>query len=150
MYQPPDPATFNALVWAIVQQIPAGRVSTYGQIASMIPPPEGVDALRYRRLGARWVGSAMRATPSDSGVPWQRVINSQGMISLPKGSAGADEQRLRLELEGVTFDERGRVDFAIVGWQGPSPDWLAAHGLLPPRPLRKQKTASDAAQPGLL
>ena len=95
MWQPPDPTTFNALVWKIVRQIPPGRVSSYGQIASMLPLPEDVTPDQYRRLGARWVGQAMRVTPAGEGIPWQRVISSQGKISLPAGSAGADEQRHR-------------------------------------------------------
>lgn len=133
MYRPPDPETFNKVVWAIVRQIPAGRVSTYGQIASMIPPPEGVEPPEYDSVKARWVGVAMRDSPDD--LPWQRVINYQGAISLPKGSAGAEKQRALLEMEGVAFDARGRVDFDTVGWRGPGDIWLADHNLLPPRPL---------------
>lgn len=143
MYQPPDPGSYNEIVWEIVRQIPEGRVSTYGQIASMIPLPEGVDSEQYDRLGARWVGNAMRQTPAGSQVPWHRVINSQGKISLPRGSASADEQRGRLEMEGVVFDDAGRVDFRLVGWEGPPDDWLGAHGLLPPRSLRGEDKDSD-------
>jgi len=137
MWNPPNPATFNALVWEIARQVPEGRVSTYGQIASMIPPPEGVEPDRYRRLGARWVGAAMRGSPDD--VPWQRVINSQGQISLPKGSATADIQRNLLEMEGITFGEGERVDFEICGLDGPPAEWLQARGLFPPRSLKKKK-----------
>src|SRR5574341_2086521 len=102
MFQPPDPSTYNSTVWAIARQIPEGKVSTYGQIASMIPAPDAVDPDQYRRLAPRWVGNAMHRCPDD--VPWQRVINSEGKISLPAGSASADEQRARLEMEGVSFD----------------------------------------------
>ncbi len=137
MYDPPDPSSFNALVWEIVRQIPPGCVSTYGQIASMIPPPEAVDPLRYRRVGARWVGSAMRLAPSGHPIPWHRVINSQGKISLPRGSAAAEEQRARLEMEGLVFDEQGRVDLNLVAWDGPEETWLRAHNLLPPSSLKK-------------
>ncbi len=136
MFNPPNPQPFNRLVWKIVHQIPAGRVSTYGQIASMIPPPEGVDPEKYQRLSPRWVGTAMRSTPDES-IPWQRVINSQGVISLPKGSEGADEQRFLLESEGIEFNERGRVDFNVYGWEGPGEEWLHENGLFPPRSLRK-------------
>jgi methylated-DNA-protein-cysteine methyltransferase related protein len=135
MYNPPDPTHYNALVWEIARQIPEGHVSTYGQIASMIPPPPGVEEDQYRRLSARWVGSAMQSCPAD--VPWQRVINSQGSISLPKGSSSAEEQRIRLEMEGVTFNQSGRVDFEAVGWDGPSANWLSEKGLVPPRSLKK-------------
>jgi methylated-DNA-protein-cysteine methyltransferase-like protein len=143
MLQPPDPTTFNQLVWDIVRQIPEGQVSTYGQIASAIPPPEGVEPPTYDRMAARWVGSAMRDTPDGSGVPWHRVINSRGAISLPAGSAAADRQRMRLEAEGVTFNDSGRVDFEVVGWDGPDPSWLAARGLLPPKPLRRGGPSSS-------
>lgn len=137
MWNPPDPTTFNNLVWEIARQIPEGQVSTYGQIASMIPPPEEVDPDRYRRLGARWVGTAMNACPAD--VPWQRVINSKGMISLPKGSASADSQKALLEMEGVEFNEHERVDFEQYAWDGPPDDWLTQRDLLPPRSLKKNK-----------
>lgn len=143
MYQPPDPTSFNSIVWEIVRQVPEGQVSTYGQIASMIPPPDGVPPDQFDRLGARWVGSAMRAVPTGSAVPWHRVINSQGKISLPSGSASADEQRARLEMEGIEFDEAGRVDFDRVGWDGPPADWLAQYDLMPPRSLRSGPPDDD-------
>jgi methylated-DNA-protein-cysteine methyltransferase related protein len=148
MYNPPDPTSFNRVVWQIVQQMPEGKVSTYGQIASMIPPPEGVALEQYQRLGPRWVGSAMRAVPSGQGIPWQRVINSQGRISFPRGSIGADEQRALLEMEGITFDQEGRVDFEQVGWEGPSTEWLDAHQLASPRSLRKSPKPKNS-QPNL-
>jgi methylated-DNA-protein-cysteine methyltransferase-like protein len=59
----------------------------------------------------------MAACPKD--VPWQRVLNSKGEISL---RAGAAEQRRLLEAEGVVFDDKGRVDLARFGWQGPEAD----------------------------
>jgi methylated-DNA-protein-cysteine methyltransferase related protein len=109
---PPDPIIFNHQVWDIVRQIPCGKVASYGQIARMIPPPEGVEAKSYLAFGPRWVGSAMAKCPED--VPWQRVINSRGEIS-PR--PGAEEQRLLLEEEGVPFNERGRIDLQIFGWR---------------------------------
>jgi methylated-DNA-protein-cysteine methyltransferase-like protein len=108
---PPDPIIFNHQVWEIVRQIPPGKVATYGQIARMIPPPEGVDEKAYRAFGPRWVGGAMAASPED--VPWQRVINSKGEISL---RPGAEHQRMLLEEEGVQFNERVRIDLKIFGW----------------------------------
>jgi len=111
---PPDPLLFNHLVWDLVRQIPVGKVATYGQIAKLIPPPEGVEAKSYLSLGPRWVGSAMAQCPDDA--PWQRVINSKGEIS-PR--PGAEEQRALLEAEGVEFDARGRVDLKRYLWEGP-------------------------------
>jgi len=113
---PPDPNLFNQQVWSVVRQIPAGRVASYGQIARLLPLPEGVDLQGYLTMGPRWVGSAMARCPDD--VPWQRVINAKGEISPRPGAA---EQRRLLEAEGVVFDERGRVDLARFGWQGPGP-----------------------------
>ena len=111
---PRDPIIFNHQVWDIVRQIPSGKVATYGQIARKIPTPEGMDAKAYQAFGPRWVGGAMAACPED--VPWQRVINSKGEIS---ARPGAEEQRVLLEEEGVTFDDRGRVDLDLFGWKEP-------------------------------
>lgn len=128
MWTPPNPDFFKT-VWLIVRQIPRGRVSTYGQIASMIPPDEGHSPDEHRRLSPRWVGSALRATP-DQPIPWQRVINSQGKVSL-KGATG-DTQRRKLEDEGIVFDAKGKVNLAEQGWQGPDDDFLDEYDLLPP------------------
>jgi methylated-DNA-protein-cysteine methyltransferase related protein len=116
---PPNREQFNHKVWALVRQIPPGKVSTYGQIAALIGPPSGGDPKSYLAYGARWVGGAMAACPED--VPWQRVINSQGKVSLRPGGGGIDQRQL-LESEGVTFDERNRVDLVIFAWEGPPVD----------------------------
>jgi methylated-DNA-protein-cysteine methyltransferase related protein len=109
---PPDPIIFNHQVWDLVRQIPPGCVATYGQIARLLSLPDGMDPKAYQAFGPRWVGGAMAACPED--VPWQRVINSKGEISL---RPGAEEQRRLLEDEGVQFNERGRIDLKIFGWQ---------------------------------
>jgi methylated-DNA-protein-cysteine methyltransferase-like protein len=109
---PPDPKQYNERVWQLVRQVPRGKVATYGQIALMLPPPEGVDFDSYRAFAPRWVGSAMAACPDN--VPWQRVINSQGKIS---ERPGAEKQRQLLEEEGVMF-VKDRVDFKKYGWKG--------------------------------
>src|SRR5437867_4218879 len=110
---PPDPKAYAAQVYDLVRRIPAGRVTTYGRIALMIPPPVGVDPADYLKLSPRWVGSAMAHAPGD--VPWQRVINSQGKVS-PRPGLGPLVQRKLLEQEGVVFDERERVDLERFGW----------------------------------
>jgi methylated-DNA-protein-cysteine methyltransferase-like protein len=111
---PPNRDAFNAQVWDVVRQVPAGKVVTYGQVALMLDPPGGMNIKDYLAFGARWVGGAMAACPDD--VPWQRVINSQGKIS-PR--PGAEKQRQLLEAEGVLFDERGRIDLKRYQWAGP-------------------------------
>lgn len=115
---PPDPVTFAQRVYAWVRQVPRGRVVTYGQVASGIIPPANVDAETYRRWSAIWVGGAMASAPED--VPWQRVVNSQGRISI-KNPAQASAQRLLLEQEGVRFGPNDRIDLAMYGWNPDQP-----------------------------
>jgi methylated-DNA-protein-cysteine methyltransferase-like protein len=147
-YQNPIPDVFNPLVWDIVRQIPKGRVATYGQIASMIPAPDGVPDADYDRLGPRWVGDAMNAVSSidDPNVPWHRVINAKGSISLPEGSRSAFLQRTRLEAEKVDFNSKGLVDFNFVAWGGPDAGWLRERALLTPKPIARKKSADDGGQ----
>lgn len=90
---------FHARVYAVVREVPAGFVTTYGDVAAVLGSPRV----------ARHVGWALAALQDDD-VPWHRVINSKGMISSRGDVARAELQRARLEAEGVVFDERGRVD----------------------------------------
>jgi methylated-DNA-protein-cysteine methyltransferase related protein len=92
-------------IYAVTRQVPRGKVTTYGDVAQRVGA--GCDA--------RLVGYAMANCPDD--VPWQRVINAQGKISL-RGETAA-KQRLRLEAEGLTFDPRGRIDLKMYRWAGP-------------------------------
>ena len=114
---PPNPQTYYEQVWNIVRQIPAGKVAAYGQIAKMIPSPNGVELETYAAFAPRWVGGAMAACPDD--VPWQRVINSQGKIS---ERAGAEKQHQLLEEEGIVFDAKDRIDLKKYGWSGTNED----------------------------
>lgn len=84
--------------------IPSGRVATYGQVAALAGLPRG----------ARAVGRVMARLPAGTRLPWHRVINASGKVSIP-GTGGARQQAL-LEAEGVPFVE-GRVDLARVGWR---------------------------------
>ncbi|HET9587981.1 MAG TPA: MGMT family protein [Anaerolineales bacterium] len=111
---PPNQQAYYEQVWNLVRQIPPGKVATYGQVALMIPPPVGVDFDTYKAFSPRWVGGAMAACPDD--VPWQRVINSQGKISI---RPGAERQRQLLEEEDVEF-VKDKVDLKKYGWKGPS------------------------------
>ena len=97
----------NARVYAAVRRIPRGRVATYGQIARLA----GLGA------GARQVGYALAALPTGSAVPWHRVINARGTISLRSRSGPDIDQRIRLEQEGVRFDAGGRVALGTFGWR---------------------------------
>ena len=57
---PPDPKLYQTLVWEITRQVSPGMVTTYGQIASMIPPPGALTPKDYAAFGARWVGGRER------------------------------------------------------------------------------------------
>jgi methylated-DNA-protein-cysteine methyltransferase-like protein len=118
----PQRAEYFSRVWSLVREVPSGRVISYGQVAALLDPPDGLQAEDNRIYGARWVGQAMRNCPPD--VPWQRVLNAQGKISLP-GEGGAHQREL-LEEEGVVFDERERVDLRIYGWDGPDAPYQAS------------------------
>lgn len=141
--QPPDVDAFYQLVWEIARQVPSGKVTTYGQIASMIPPPEELNEDEYRKLAPRWVGSAMNAIldRDDPTIPWHRVINSKGGISLSENSRSGTLQRERLEAEGILFNAKGYVDFHDCGWTADEIDekWLSKKELLPPKALAKDK-----------
>ena len=113
---PPNIQAFYAQVWELVRKIPRGKVASYGQLASMLPPPNGVKIEAYRAFGPRWVGGAMAACPDD--VPWQRVVNSQGKIS---GRAGAETQRILLEEEGIIF-VKDKIDLKKFGWHALAAD----------------------------
>jgi len=97
---------FHRAVYALVRKIPRGRVATYGQIAAILGWPRA----------ARAVGYAMRACPP--GVPWHRVVNASGGISLRASVDGMVTQRLRLEQEGVAV-RRGRIRLDRHRWRGP-------------------------------
>jgi methylated-DNA-protein-cysteine methyltransferase related protein len=92
---------FTEAVWALARRVPAGRATTYGQLA---------EAHSGVARGARGVGQAMARCPRD--VPWWRVVHADGSM---KGTAGGDEQRARLAEEGVPLTADGRVDWAAAG-----------------------------------
>lgn len=96
-----------------------------------------------RRLAPRWVGTALRKSPRGAGIPWQRVINSQGGISFPPGSPQAKEQRRLLESEGIVFDRSGKVNLQRYGWAGPPASYLREHSLLPPQTWQRPQLFAD-------
>jgi methylated-DNA-protein-cysteine methyltransferase-like protein len=93
--------------YAVIARIPEGRVATYGQIA----------ALAGLAGNARQVGYALAALPEGSALPWQRVINARGEVSLRSESGRDGFQRHLLQEEGVIFGPGGRVDLARYRWE---------------------------------
>ncbi len=94
-------------IWNAVAAIPRGQVASYGEVARRAGLP--------RR--ARLVGHALKAAPSSLKLPWHRVLNARGAISLPAGSRGHRLQRELLEREGHRF-RKGRLD--LEGTAGPA------------------------------
>ena len=99
--------SFDERVWRAVAQIPPGRLATYGQIAELI----GAYGC------ARQVGWALRRLPLPSDVPWQRVVNAKGCISISLSREGSDwMQRDLLLAEGIPVDAEGRLPLAEFRW----------------------------------
>lgn len=96
----------NQRIWQVVALIPPGRVATYADVARHAGMPGA----------ARRVGMALRGLPEDTRIPWHRVINAQGRISLPEGSASRYTQRERLEAEGVAFKINKSLDLRSYRW----------------------------------
>ena len=92
----------------VIRQVPHGQVATYGQIALIVGD-----------CTPRMVGYCLASLDFDSDVPWQRVINHQGKVSLRSSGHGSQFQRELLEEEGVEFDSKGRVSFRKYGWMEP-------------------------------
>jgi methylated-DNA-protein-cysteine methyltransferase-like protein len=104
---------YQARVYEIVRQIPRGRVMTYGQIAGILG--DGYTP--------RTVGYVMHAADSE-GVPWQRVINSQGKCSTGRLTIPVNLQQDMLEQEGVEFNSSGKCDLRRFEWwpEGTEPE----------------------------
>jgi methylated-DNA-protein-cysteine methyltransferase-like protein len=110
---------FFERVYDVVRQVPRGRVATYGQVATLLGSPRA----------ARQVGfalSALRDREELVSVPWHRIINGRGRISVRGDTLRGCEQQRLLESEGVIFDAGGKTALAIFGWdaaqvQVPSP-----------------------------
>ena len=96
--------TYRERVYQIVRQIPVGKVMTYGQLAIILG--DGYTA--------RTVGYVMHG--SDEGVPWHRVINSQGKCSTGRLTIPINLQQELLEAEGVIFNARGKCDVNQFQW----------------------------------
>jgi len=98
-----------ARIYAVVRRVPRGRVATYGQIAQLAGLPN-----QARRVG--YALSAIDETRHGN-VPWHRVVNARGDISLRTQPRYENIQRQRLEAEGVRLDPAGRIDLAIFQWR---------------------------------
>ena len=98
----PD-ASVDERIWQVVGSIPRGTVATYGQVADLAGMPRG----------ARRVGRTLATLPADTLLPWHRVVNAHGRVSL-SGAAGRHQQD-RLRCEGIDIRD-DRISLARFRW----------------------------------
>ncbi len=101
--------SFYQAAWALVKQVPRGRVVTYGQVATWLGSPRAARAVGYAMFNV-----------ADESIPWHRVINAKGEISVGGHLHRPELQRQLLEAEGVRFDANGRLDLARYLWHPPA------------------------------
>ena len=97
--------TNREAIFLALMSIPAGNVITYGQLASLAGLPGA----------ARLIGTTLCGLPEHTELPWHRVINAQGKISLPEDSPAHTEQKKRLEAEGINFTNN-KINLRIYGY----------------------------------
>lgn len=97
-------AQFKERVYALVEQIPRGKVMTYGQIAALCGEP----------LAAWEVGQIAHTGPSE--LPWQRVVNKRGGLAVGWPNGGQAAHKAILEADGVVVDDDFKVDITTLQW----------------------------------
>ena len=97
---------FYQRIKELIRRIPRGKVATYGHIAALAGNP----------WGGRQVAWVLHSSARKENLPWQRVINSKGTISLKPGY-GYERQRELLEKEGIVFNIEDKVDLGIYLWK---------------------------------
>ncbi len=103
----PEPVLpFTERVYSLVRLVPHGRIVSYGGVAALLGQPRA----------ARGVGGALAALPEDTDVPWWRVVNRNGEISIKGPMHGAAIQRMLLAREGVKPGRGGRIAWDRFGW----------------------------------
>ncbi|VAW30026.1 hypothetical protein MNBD_CHLOROFLEXI01-3400 [hydrothermal vent metagenome] len=110
-----NPPKFFEQVYKVVRCIPPGKVSSYGRIAAMLGHPRAARAVGYALSALR---QPEKVGYTSTNVPWQRVVNSQGRISIRHREQTANKQALILRDEGVAVNENGRIDLDIYLWKG--------------------------------
>ena len=101
-----DNSNFFEKVYAIVRQIPAGRITSYGAIAKCIGSPQS----------ARMVGWAMNASHNRSDVPAHRVVNRKGLLTGKHHFEGTNLMQQLLENEGIVVIENQIQNFEEIFW----------------------------------
>ena len=98
--------SFSYKVKEIIKSVPRGSVATYGQIALFAGYPNG----------ARLVSYILHSCSEKDELPWHRIVNRKGNISLRKGY-GFELQYQLLKQEGIHFNENDSIDLEKYGWK---------------------------------
>jgi methylated-DNA-protein-cysteine methyltransferase-like protein len=101
------PTELTEKIIAVIKRIPKGKVATYGLIAALAGNPRAARQV-VRILNIYW---------EKEKLPWQRIVGSQGKISLKPGQ-GYEMQKAMLEREGVRFGKGDKIDFDKYLWNG--------------------------------
>lgn len=100
-------APFTQKVIDTILSIPEGRVTSYGAVAALAGSPRA----------ARQVVRILHSSSRKHGLPWHRVVNREGRISLAQHQ-GFERQKELLEMEGVEVNPEGQIDMKAFGWNG--------------------------------
>ena len=111
-----DRPNFYVQVYQVVQRFPPGKVTSYGRIALMLRHVNAARAVGYALSDLSDPDSSEPYTSAT--VPWQRVVNNKGRISIHNRDHAAAEQARLLRAEGVMVDEHGRINLDIYLWEG--------------------------------
>lgn len=125
----PDVSAYRR-IYAVIRRIPRGRVATYGQIAALAGMPRH----------ARQVGYALANAPDDVNIPWHRVLNSSGRVSLRSRPGSDDFQQILLEGEGVEFELGGKLSLSKYQWMPRERAPKPAHARVRTKTTRTRKT----------
>jgi methylated-DNA-protein-cysteine methyltransferase-like protein len=105
---------FYHQVYAVVRRIPRGKVTSYGRIAQMLGRPRAARAVGYALNSLK----GKERDPAYTDIPWQRVVNSQGRISIVNREYSAQRQGEILREEGVVVSKELRINLDIYLWEG--------------------------------
>jgi methylated-DNA-protein-cysteine methyltransferase related protein len=99
------PPVSSSTIVDVILRVPRGKVAAYGQVARLAGHPGG----------ARLVVWALGSHRKHPELPWHRIVNARGAISLPRGK-GYELQKEMLMAEGVIFDPGDRIDMSRFQW----------------------------------
>lgn len=115
---------FYEQVYAVVRRIPRGKVTSYGRIAKMLGSPNAARAVGYALQALK----DKKGNPAYDDIPWQRVVNSQGRISIVNREFGAQLQAKLLREEGVNVSDDLQINLDLYLWAGLH--WLEVDDIL--------------------